>query len=86
MRDPAATQRVIEHHTSPEDAGKVFTAVAPKLAVYSHIVPSPTTAADLIKPTRATYKGRLEVGEDLMVIRIGDRIGVIHPHKGRNTK
>ncbi|HEX7528159.1 MAG TPA: MBL fold metallo-hydrolase, partial [Thermoanaerobaculia bacterium] len=52
MRDPAVTQRIIDHHTTPEDAGRVFTAVKPKLAVYSHIVPSVTTAKDLEGPTR----------------------------------
>ena len=32
-------QRVIDHHTTPEQAGTVFSHVKPKLAVYSHIVP-----------------------------------------------
>ena len=29
---------ILAHHTTPEQAAKVFTAVKPKLAVYSHIV------------------------------------------------
>ncbi len=76
MRDPAVTQRIIDHHTTPEDAGRVFTAVKPKLAVYSHIVPSPTTAKDLEGPTRKTYAGPLAVGYDLMSISIGEKITV----------
>ena len=76
MRDPAATERVIAHHTAPEEAGRVFTAVKPRLAVYTHIVPSPTTGADLIPATRRTYKGRLAVGEDLMTITIGKAVTV----------
>lgn len=76
VKDPAATERIIAHHATPEDAGRVFTAVAPRLAVYSHIVPSPTTAADLLPATRKTYKGRVEVGEDLMTITIGKTIEV----------
>jgi ribonuclease Z len=74
--DAAAMARIIAHHVTPEEAGKVFTAVSPRLAVYSHIVPSPATAADLVTPTRRTYKGRLEVGYDLMEIVIGDAITV----------
>ncbi len=76
MRDPAVTQRIIEHHTTPEDAGRVFAAVKPKLAVYSHIVPSVTTAKDLEAPTRKTYSGPLLVGEDLTEIDIGDTVTV----------
>jgi ribonuclease Z len=66
---------VIEHHTTPEQAGTVFTRVQPKLAVYSHIVPGDTP--NLIPQTRKTYSGPLEVGEDLMSIDIGEKI-VVH--------
>jgi ribonuclease Z len=68
---------VIEHHTTPEQAGTVFTRVQPKLAVYSHIVPGDTP--NLIPQTRKTYSGPLEVGEDLMSIDIGEKI-VVHRH------
>jgi hypothetical protein len=34
------------------------------------------TAEDLIGPTRAFYDGPLEVGHDLMMITIGERIEV----------
>ena len=67
-------QKVIDHHTTTEQAGIVFSRVKPKLAVYSHVVPF--DGADLIAHTRKTYSGPLEVGEDLMSIEIGDRIEV----------
>jgi ribonuclease Z len=76
VRDPAAVERIIAHHTTPEDAGRVFTAINPRLAVYSHIVPSPATAKDLVGPTRRTWSGRLEVAYDLMEIRVGSRVEV----------
>jgi len=70
-------------HTSPEEAGKVFEQVNPKLAVYSHIVLltkdatiPPPTVAELISRTQKVYKGTLEVGEDLMTITIGDKVAV----------
>ena len=53
----------------------------PKLAVYTHVImlgPAATgvTVPELIEMTRQTYKGPLEVGEDLMSITIGDRVDV----------
>jgi ribonuclease Z len=69
---------VIAHHTTPEQAGTVFTRVKPRLAVYSHIVPG--NASNLIPLTRKTYSGPLEVGEDLMSIEIGEQVEVHRPH------
>jgi ribonuclease Z len=65
---------VIAHHTTPEQAGAVFTKVKPKLAVYSHIVPG--DAPNVLRLTRTTYSGSVELGEDLMVIEIGDKVEV----------
>lgn len=80
-----AIERVISHHTSPEQAGTLFSAARPRLAVYSHIVPSPTTAEDLIGPTRKTYGGPLAVGYDLMTIVVGETIDVF-PRKTLSDK
>jgi ribonuclease Z len=49
--------------------------------VYSHIVPSFATADDLVAPTRKTWAGPLEVGEDGMRIEIGESVRVIRPPK-----
>jgi ribonuclease Z len=67
---------IMNHHTSPEQAGEVFAKVKPKLAVYSHIVPASGTEQDLIPPARKTYSGPLELGEDLMVIIVGEKIEI----------
>src|SRR6266567_3750205 len=74
---PEQRKRVAEHHTTPEEAGRIFTRVAPKLAVYSHIVPP--NVPDVIPHTRKTYSGPLEVGEDLMTIEVGDQVRVQRP-------
>ena len=71
--------KIIEHHTTPEQAGIIFTRVKPKLAVYSHIVPP--DVPDVIPHTRKTYAGPLEVGEDLMCIEIGDKIAIHRPSR-----
>jgi ribonuclease Z len=75
--NPEERKRILAHHTTPEDAGKVFTKVAPKLAVYSHIVPP--DAPTLVQQTRKTYSGPLEVGEDLMSIAIREQVTVRRP-------
>jgi ribonuclease Z len=74
---PEQMQRVIAHHTTPEQAAVIFSRVHPKLAVFSHIVP--INAPNVIAQTRKTYSGPLELGEDLMTIDIGDQVQVHHP-------
>jgi len=81
-----AARIIIGLHTTPEEAGTVFARVKPRLAVYSHVVLVTTdpaftepTTADVLKLTRKTYDGPLEMGEDLMTIDIGDKIDVRRP-------
>lgn len=69
-------------HTMPEEAGTVFARVKPKLAVYTHLgllgidpISAPTIE-DLIALTRKTYAGPLEVGEDLLTLKVGDTVEV----------
>jgi ribonuclease Z len=62
---------VADHHTSPEEAGMVFSRVKPKLAVYSHLVLLGIKPEDLVSRTQSTYRGPFEVGEDLMRFTIG---------------
>jgi len=76
---PERTKSVIAHHVTPEQAGEVFSRTKPKLAVYSHIVLPSATEQDLIPPTRKTYSGPLELGEDLMVIEVGQSIQIRRP-------
>jgi ribonuclease Z len=75
-----AVQRVIAHHTTPKEAGMVFSQAKPKMAVYSHIVllsrekfPEPTLD-DVVAETRQTYRGPLAIGEDLMSFEIGETV------------
>jgi ribonuclease Z len=78
----AAIQRIVNHHTSPQEAGRVFAQTKPKLAAYTHLVMlasetiKPPTTEELIAATRETYAGPLQVGEDLMSFEIGETIAV----------
>ena len=75
-------QLILNHHTTPEEAGIVFERVGPKLAVYSHFVllSSPdvpeVSIAELLQRTRTEYGGPLEAGDDLMRLEIGDTVNV----------
>jgi ribonuclease Z len=73
---PERAKNIIDYHLTPEQAGEVFARTKPKLAVYSHICMPTALEQDLLPPTRRTYAGPLELGEDLMVIEVGDRINV----------
>jgi ribonuclease Z len=65
------------HHTTAREAGAIFARIAPKLAVYSHLIMGRATPEELIRRTRQTYAGRLAVGRDLMVIEIGEKIRIL---------
>jgi ribonuclease Z len=75
-------QRIVNHHTSPQEAGLVFTRAGPKLAAFTHLVmlASETVGAptveELVSATRETYDGPLVVGEDLMSFEIADTVTV----------
>jgi ribonuclease Z len=74
---------IVGHHTTAEQAGTIFAKVKPKLAVYSHIVPGDAT--NLVPLTRKNYSGPLEVGEDLMVVKIAQDVSVYHA-ENKQTK
>ena len=65
---------IVDHHTDAAEAGQVFQRLQPKLAVFSHypnIVP-----ADALRLITPNYAGRVEFGEDLMTIEIGNTINI----------
>jgi ribonuclease Z len=72
---------ILGYHTTPEPAAGIFNQVAPKLAVYTHIVDQTGAGAQgLIDRTRAAdYAGPLEVGQDLAVFQIENSITVCNP-------
>jgi ribonuclease Z len=78
----AYVQRIIGHHTTPYDCGRVFAQTRPKLAVYTHVVQlasstvPPPSIEDMMTETRRTYDGPLIMGEDLMSFEIGDTVTV----------
>mgnify|MGYP002651028760 CR=1 FL=1 len=78
----AYVQRIIGHHTTPREAGQVFSLTKPKLAACTHIVQlgsdkiAPPTLEEMLAETREIYDGPLVAGEDLMAFEIGDTVTV----------
>ena len=70
---------IVGHHTTPEQAGQILDRVKPKLAVFSHII-------RLVDLKRVPYSGRMELGEDLMVIDIGEQVRVKRPQGNAPSK
>ena len=70
--DEGRRQTIVARHTTPAQAAGIFGKVSPRLAVFSH---SPGTAA-IVEETRRSYSGRVEMGEDLMVIDVGADVRV----------
>ncbi len=85
-------RRIAAHHTTPEEAGMVFAEVAPKLAVYTHIVLLSSRTipeaplSSLITRTRTNYDGPLVVGEDLMSFLVNDTVTVIRDSRSEKNE
>jgi len=68
---------ILAHHTTPEQTARVFNAVRPKLAVYSHIVKLyGGTEQEILKRAKVNYSGPIIMGEDLMSFSINDKVSV----------
>jgi ribonuclease Z len=72
----ADVRRIVEMHTSPEEAGKVFRAARPYLAVYSQIMLFDMSEEDLMRRTHRSYRGAVAIGRDLMVIEVQNEVQV----------
>ncbi|MDA9406151.1 MBL fold metallo-hydrolase [Bradyrhizobium sp. CCBAU 45384] len=83
LLDEIYIQRILNHHTSPQEAGRVFAKTRPKMAAFTHLVMlasravAPPSIGDLISATRETYSGPLVVGEDLLSFEIGETVTVV---------
>lgn len=67
-------QAIIVKHTTPAQAGESFFRIRPRMAIFSHIILPITTEQDIIPEVRKKYAGPVELGEDLMVVEVGEKI------------
>jgi ribonuclease Z len=76
---PERANKIIDYHTTAEQAGKVFARTRAKLAVYSHVCMPNAREQDLLSSTRKAYRGPFEIGADLMSIDVADRVRARKP-------
>jgi len=79
----------INHHSTPQDVGRVFAQTKPKLAILTHLVllpPDPMPIGAVMAELAEEYDGLVLVAEDLMRIEISKNISVIPFHYGRAGK
>ena len=68
--------KMMDYHTSPEEAASVFNKIKPRLAVYSHLLLFGVTEKAILDKTFSLYKGKVVIGKDLDTFDIGTAINV----------
>lgn len=81
-------ERILAHHTGPEDVGRIFAQAKPKMSALYHLVTltngkiKPPKLSDLVALLKTTYDGPVTVGADRTRFIIGnDGVKVIGPAK-----
>jgi len=75
---PPSQSRPLVHHTLPEEAGRLFSMVMPKLAVYNHVIQfQDVSLEEMMARTKKEYDGLVLFGEDMMRIEVGDSVKVL---------
>lgn len=81
-RPPAARsgmRSVLSTHTTPPQAAEILRETGPRLAVFTHVALIGVSKGDVLEKIRSRYDGRVEMGEDLMTIMVGDEVTVQRP-------
>lgn len=86
LNDPQV-RRVMDHHTSPQELGRVFDRTRPRLGVMTHLIllarknVGKLSVGELAAQVRETYTGPFVVGEDLMTLNVGKAEVSVTRHK-----
>jgi ribonuclease Z len=71
---------ILSLHTQPEECGRLFSRINPKLAVYSHVIQClGVTLEEMMDRTRKIYCGPILFGEDLMRFDVCDSVKIHTP-------
>lgn len=65
---------VLAYHTTPTEMVSILKQTQPRLAVLNHLLLFGLSPEDVIKQITEDYKGKVEIGYDLMKISIGNKI------------
>jgi len=80
--DRAEIKAIMDHHTSPEEAGTVFSRAKPRLAAYTHISQPtisgvrPVDIDAIVARTRTNWSGPMIAGTDLLRFVVGSEVTV----------
>jgi len=78
---------ILQHHTTPQQAGEMFSVARPKMSALIHIATpsrrgsSPIKLEDIKARAEEFYDGSIIIAEDLMRFEISDDINIIAPNK-----
>ena len=78
---------ILQHHTTPQEAGRIFKQASPKLASLVHMVRigrpgfSRLTADEIVNMVREVYDGDLIVAEDLMRFEVSGEGVTVRTHQ-----
>lgn len=61
---------------SPEEAGKLFRAARPYLAIYMNVIADEAAAEDVVRRTSRTYNGPVQIARNMMVIEIQNEVQI----------
>jgi ribonuclease BN (tRNA processing enzyme) len=75
-KHPIIFDKVRVRHTIPKEAGQVFSAINPRFAAIYHRNDEPEAEVELLRDTRAQFRGDLRLAEDLMAIDIGKKLKI----------
>ncbi len=77
----AVADDIVALHTPAPEVGRVFSESGIRLGVLTHLDNEPSRIPELEEQIRTTWDGDLVVGEDLMIIEIGESIRVVKPER-----
>jgi ribonuclease Z len=72
----AAPGEAVAVHASPEEAGRIFGAARPYLAVYSRLQLFGVTEEEVVRRTRRYYRGPLQIGRGLMIVEVQNEVQI----------
>lgn len=76
MQELAPADALMASNSSPEEAGKLFRAARPYLAVYMNVIADESAAEEIVRRTRRTYSGPVQIARNMMVIEIQNEVQV----------
>jgi ribonuclease Z len=76
LQESERVRHILEVHTTPEIAARVFREARPYLAVFSPVLLFDVSEDEVLERTLDRYRGPVQMGRDLMVIEVQNEVQV----------